>query len=136
MLDDDDVALRAKQAADQAAGGETLFHVQEGRGLVEHVAVAKVSHCEIFISCIGGTYTSAFTTQTMAMAKRCNSPPERRSMSRSQTCLSSVIELAVWSCKVKTNVISYQVLPQSRPVALPQLHSAASSESQPCGWCP
>lgn len=32
----------------------------------------------------------------MAMAKRCNSPPERRSTSRSQTCLSSGTRLATF----------------------------------------
>lgn len=39
MLDDDDVAVGSKQAADQTTGGETLLDIQEGGRLVEHVDV-------------------------------------------------------------------------------------------------
>ena len=36
MLDDDDIALSARETTNSAGGSETLFHVQVGRGLVEH----------------------------------------------------------------------------------------------------
>ena len=36
VLDDDDVALGAREAANRPSGAETLFHVQVRRRLVEH----------------------------------------------------------------------------------------------------
>ena len=39
MLDNDDIAVRSEQTADQATSGETLLDIQEGRRLVEHVDI-------------------------------------------------------------------------------------------------
>ena len=39
MLDNDDIAVRSEQTADQTTSGETLLDIQEGGRLVEHVDV-------------------------------------------------------------------------------------------------
>ena len=39
MLDNDDIAVRSEQTADQATSGKTLLDIQEGRRLVEHVDI-------------------------------------------------------------------------------------------------
>jgi hypothetical protein len=39
VLDNDDIAVRSEQTADQATSGETLLDIQEGRRLVEHVDI-------------------------------------------------------------------------------------------------